>query len=256
MNPEEYRRHYDFEEDYWWFIGRRKIIFDQIARLPLHPEKSLILDAGCGTGFITKLLSTYGKTFGIEVSEEGLLFCKSRNLKNLVRGNIQNSPFTAHRFDLITLLDLLEHLDEDVQVLREMYRICKEGGYLLIFVPAYAFLWSGEDVVSQHRRRYTAKELLNKVQESGFLVKKLSYVNTFLFPVIFSLITFNKFFRPDTLFKSNLKPLPIFLNKILAQILKSESFFLRKINFPFGTSLLCLAVKSGPNRRFKEENHI
>ncbi len=256
MNPEVYQRHYDFEEDYWWFRGRRKIIFDQIALLSLHSEKSLILDAGCGTGLITKLLTAYGKTFGIELSEEGLLFCKSRNLKNLVRGNIQNSPFASNQFDLITMLDLLEHLDEDVEVLREMHRICKDGGYLLIFVPAYRFLWSGEDVVSQHRRRYTAKELLSKVQESGFLVKKLSYVNTFLFPVIFSIIIFNKFFRPQTLSKSNLEPLPVFINKILTQIFKSESFFLRKMNFPFGTSLLCLAIKTEPHRCFKEESDV
>jgi len=244
MNFEEYQRHYTFEADYWWFVGRRKIIFDQIADLPLSPEKSLILDAGCGTGLITTYLNRYGRTLGADASEEGLRFCKSRRLKDLVLTDVQKPPLKSDRFDLIVALDLLEHLEEDTLALKEFYRICKAGGHLLVFVPAYEFLWSGEDVVSQHRRRYTARELSDKMQESGFSIKKLSYVNTLLFPLICLVILFNRFFRPETLSRSNLHPLPASLNRILTGILKSEAFFLKKIDFPFGASLLCLAVKT------------
>jgi SAM-dependent methyltransferase len=244
MNFEEYQRNYNFEEDYWWFIGRRQIVFDQIVRLPLDQEKSLILDVGCGTGLITKYLGKYGKPFGIEASVEGLRFCNSRKLENLIRGDVQNMPFVSEQFDLLVALDLLEHLDDDVAALREFNRVSKKGGYLLVLVPAYAFLWSGEDVVSQHRRRYTAPELANKVRKGGFSIKKLSYINTFLFPIILLIIRFNRLFRPEMSIQSDLKPLPNPLNKILARIFQSEKFFLKKMNFPFGASLLCLAVKN------------
>lgn len=246
MREKIYETQHDFEEHYWWFVGRRAIVFDLIRRYAMDRMGRIILDAGCGSGFLTDKLQAFGKVCAIDFSHHALQLAYRRGVRLLANGSLDTLPFRDQKFDIITSLDVLEHLDDDMNAMSELNRICKNDGKLVIFVPAFQFLWSGEDNVSEHRRRYTRKELACKLQTAGFSIDFLSYVNMFLFPVVTCVILFDRFFRPARLNESNMRPLPFTLNRILSVIFRTEAILLRWIRLPFGTSLAGVVSKK-PN---------
>src|SRR5439155_15713340 len=139
----------------------------------------------CGTGANLHLLSQFGVAEGVDVSAEALEFCHARGLANVKLGEAESLPYEDASFDLITGLDVVEHLDDDVACLREMRRVLRPGGRALLFVPAFMFLWGVQDDLSHHRRRYTAPELKQRLHEAGFTVERATYANiTFFIPTL------------------------------------------------------------------------
>ena len=233
------------EESHWWFVGRRQIIRSFLERLcrdlkMSRSEQGLsstlnILDVGCGTGANLEMLSQFGAAEGVDVSGEALSFCQQRGLTNVKQGAAEALPYAADSFDLVTGLDVVEHLDDDLAGLKEMRRVLRRGGRTLLFVPAFMFLWGVQDDVSNHRRRYTLKGLKRVVRNAGFEVERATYVNL-------------SFFAPIRLRPESENNLTIgFLNGGLGKVLGAESFPLRYLNFPFGVSIICVA------RRMEQE---
>jgi len=250
LEKEEYRKHFELEETFWWFVGRRKIIETILeCHNVIKDGESNLLDIGCGTGFNLKEFQEYIKSFGCDLSDEAIYFCKKRNLKRIVKSNAAELPFKNETLHIVTLLDVLYHknIQSDINVLRETKRVLKKDGYLLITDSAFNFLFSKHDLALHARERYTKEKLRSKLKENGFIILKLSYFNFFIFPVILSVrfferLTLNKNIKPE----SNLKPINNVFNKIFIYILRMEAFFIRYLNFPFGSSLLCLAKKIEP----------
>lgn len=188
--PKEMQAHhypiiYEVEESHWWYVGRRKIIQTFVERIcsTLQTSKVRILDVGCGTGANLKMLGLYGDAEGVDVSQQAVEFCRRRGLESVNHGAIEDLPYRDETFDLITALDVLEHLDDDGAGLREMRRVLRPQGTLLLFVPAFMFLWGVQDDVSNHRRRYRLPALRRLLEEAGFEVEKESYANiTFFCP--------------------------------------------------------------------------
>jgi SAM-dependent methyltransferase len=152
-------------------------------------------------------------------------------------------PFANESFDLVTALDVLEHIDDDLSALKELRRTMKTDGTLFVTVPAYGFLWSEHDEALHHRRRYAASELRNKLTRCGFRVQRISYyISTLFFPILVA-----RFLQ--SIFKKSVEPstshilLPNWLNSLLIWILDVERGILNWMNFPFGVSLLCIARK-------------
>lgn len=247
MEKEEYRKHFELEERFWWFEGRRGIIKTILEGYKVIKDRERnLLDIGCGTGINLKVFQKYFTPFGCDVSDEAISFCKERNLKRVVQSDGGELPFKDGTFDAVTLLDVLYHknIRSDTNVIREAKRVLKKKGYLLITDSAFNFLSSKHDIAFQARERYTKKKLSMKLKENGFFILKLSYLNFFLFPIVLSVrlierLTLNKNTKPE----SNLKPINNRLNKILICILRMEAFWIRYLNFPIGSSLLCLAKK-------------
>ena len=186
MNIAEYAEMFKLESFYWWFVARRRLLDWFVRDIAREFTRPTILDVGCGTGINFSVLAKYGDTFSSDASEEALSFSKSRGIDGLVRSNVESLPFLAARFDLVTALDMLEHIDDDLKGLDELLRVTKDGGVLVITVPAYGFLWSEHDEALHHRRRYAASELRNKLTNAGFVVERISYYITFLFfPILF-----------------------------------------------------------------------
>ena len=145
--PQEMQQHTyaimdEVEGSHWWFVGRRAILesfLTGIAEKLRTPQSTLrILDVGCGTGANIEMLSRYGKAEGVDVSDDALEFCRKRGRK-AQKGLAETLPYADETFDLTTALDVVEHLDDDLAGLKEMYRVTKSGGYSLIFVPAFMF---------------------------------------------------------------------------------------------------------------------
>ncbi|HZG53808.1 MAG TPA: class I SAM-dependent methyltransferase, partial [Pyrinomonadaceae bacterium] len=162
--PREMERHtyaimYEVEGSHWWFAGRRRIlesfIRSIVAALNLQGRaRPRILDVGCGTGANLEMLAQFGEAEGVDVSEDALAFCRARGLGQVKLGAAEQLPYADASFDLVTALDVVEHLDDDAAGLREMRRVLRPGGRALLFVPAFMWLWGVQDDVSHHRRRY------------------------------------------------------------------------------------------------------
>jgi SAM-dependent methyltransferase len=244
MQEHTYSIMYEIEGKHWWFVGRRRIISEFVEGIcrdlgKLHPR---ILDIGCGTGANLQMLANFGLAEGVDVSSEALDFCRARGLAKVKQGAAESLPYEDASFDLVTGLDVVEHLDDDIAGLKEMHRVLRPRGRALIFVPAFMFLWGVQDDVSHHRRRYTLGELREKLAAAGFTVERATYANITFFAPILAGRTLMKLigWRPSSENNVNIGA----LNGILGRILGAESWWLRRMNFPFGVSIVCVAQRN------------
>jgi SAM-dependent methyltransferase len=241
MQQHTYSIMYQVEGTHWWFAGRRKIIEGFLRDIchKLGKQTPNILDVGCGTGANLEMLSQFGAAEGVDVSPEALSFCRERGLNNVRLGQAEQLPYSDNSFDIVTGLDVVEHLDDDVAGLREMARVLRPGGYALLFVPAFMFLWGVQDDISHHRRRYTESGLKQAVSSAGFEIDRFTYANlTFFGPILLGRVLMRLTgYRPAS--ENNLTVGA--LNGILGRILGAESSILRHVNLPIGVSAICVA---------------
>lgn len=249
MNIEEYEKMYELEDSYWWFQGRLKMIqtiLDQY--LPEPPRRNRVLDVGCGTGLMLSKAATL-KPIGLDFSHLALKFCRSRDARNLVRGDVIHLPFADGSLDLILALDLMEHVERDDLLIREFNRVLRPGGYLMATVPAHPRLWSDHDVALHHFRRYTYDSFRRLLRSGDFRPIKYTYGISFLHPIIVAFRLIQKAWQRSTGVrnarpKTHLIPLPRPLNRTLVRVLHAEAFLMRYTNLPQGTSLVTLAQKT------------
>lgn len=242
MNPEEYSQLMQLGETHWWFVGTRDILFSSVRRY-FSPGKP-ILDVGCGSGLMMKRFREAGLVFGIDKNADALTHCRSLGFRRLCRGDVAALPFKSGAFGLIVAADLLEHCEDDAGVLGELFRACAPGGILLASVPAHGALWSSHDAALHHKRRYSRRELVLKVEAAGFSVERVSYFNSLLFaPIALMRLTVGKLGlrRPQGRIKyyENLR----LLGRFLLAMMRLEERLLGRFNMPFGLSILLLASK-------------
>jgi len=242
MNIDEYKTLYELEDFYWWHVGRRDVVKVLLSRF-LEQKKNYILEIGCGTGGNVRMLSTFGKVIGIDPSKEAVHFCRGRGFRDAILGRGEKTNFPSEHFDLVVALDVFEHIENDEVAFRESFRILKKGGYLLLTVPAYQFLWSEHDEVLDHKRRYTASVMRSKAKKAGFEIVKISYLITFLFPIVVLYRVGKKLVTKKGKEKTSYVIVPEWLNNFFIVLLRFESTLLRYINFPFGTSIICIVKK-------------
>lgn len=200
---------------------------------------------GCGTGTSLVYLARYGDVKGVDLDEEAIEYCHARGLENVQLGRAENLPFAAETFDLVTALDVIEHTDDDLVVLREFARVLRPKGSVLIAVPAYQALWGRQDEISAHRRRYVASQLRDRLEAAGFTIRRLTYFNSVLFPAIASVRLVKRMLPREQELKSDFTvPAPGPVNGLLAGIFGAERFALKRFDLPFGVSLLALAAKT------------
>jgi len=244
MIPALYKKFYQLEKDNWWFRTRRKIILELLDKI-CEGKRREILDAGCGTGLMLNYLVKYGKVIGIDNSKEALGFCQQRGLKNVKYGDLEGLKFSNLTFDVVTILDVLEHVKDDKKALKEIFRILRSGGTILMTIPALPWLWSSHDDVNHHYRRYTKKEIETKVEKAGFILEKVTYFNSLLFiPSLFSRKGIS-FLNKLGFFKQHfdLAEFPPFLNNFLTQVFYLETEVMHHVDLPIGMTLLVQAKK-------------
>jgi SAM-dependent methyltransferase len=226
------------EDQHWWYRGRRRIVLDLVRNLPL-PARPDILDAGCGSGRNLVELARLGNAVGVEPSERGVEVARGRGVGDVVAASIETMAFEAGSFDLITLLDVLEHIEDDRGALRALRRVARPGGLLLVTVPAYPQLWSSHDELNRHCRRYTRSELLSRAVESGWRPVRTTHFNLLLLPAAAGW-RFAERLRPSQAAPtSELARTPATLNWLLEQPLRVEAALLRTgRRIPAGLSLV------------------
>ena len=229
------------EQSHWWHIGRRRILagfVEEICRR-VTDRRPRILDVGCGTGANLLMLSKYGDAEGVDISEDALAFCRERGLDKVKLGAGEELPYENGTFDLVTAFDVVEHMDDDLAGLKEMRRVLRPGGRVLLFVPAFMFLWGLQDDVSHHRRRYRMSELRRALEEAGFEIERTTYANITFFLPILLMRKLMRFTGIKAESENNINVSA--LNGVLGRMLGAESLILKFMNLPFGVSGLCVA---------------
>jgi SAM-dependent methyltransferase len=240
------------EARHWWFSSRRELFLRQVARSAAAiearrdtRERLQILDYGCGTGFNLPYLARYGRAVGCDVADLALgEFGKSADHPRL---DLKQDLSQHHgKFQIVTALDVLEHCDDDVAALQAMGRFLATPGQLILTVPAYAWLWSGEDVISQHRRRYTKKSLLQACERAGFSPLYVSYFNLSILPAMASVIWSRRVLDRATLQRSNLGPTAPWLNAGLQALTTLEARVVggERLALPAGASLVARLIRT------------
>ncbi|HEV8186758.1 MAG TPA: methyltransferase domain-containing protein [Pyrinomonadaceae bacterium] len=241
MKEHTYPIMFRVEQEHWWYTGRRKILtgfVEEICR-QVTDRRPRILDVGCGTGANLLMLSEYGEAEGVDISEDALAFCRERGLDKVRLGAGEKLPYEDGTFDLVTALDVVEHMDDDLAGLREMRRVLRPGGRVLLFVPTFMFLWGLQDDVSNHRRRYRLPELRRVLEQAGFEIERTTYANiTFFLPIL----VMRQLMRLTGLKADSENNINVTaLNGVLGGVFGAESWLLKFMNLPFGVSGLCVA---------------
>jgi len=231
------------EDSYWWFIGRRKVI-SRLARQYLTGKERKILDWGCGAGGNFKTLSQFGEVLGVDSSSQAIAFCKKRLITNVLELQTIDQLQTDVKFDLLSNFDVLEHIEDDEQFLRDAHKVLKPGGLILITVPAYMFLWSQLDEILGHVRRYSRSELVRKFEKCGFTIIRASYFITILSPFFILARLLQRTIPSKNTLDDMIIKLPKPVNQFLVWLISIEAQLIRWINLPFGTSIIVLARRS------------
>ena len=246
MDAQVYLRMAELDERHWWFVARRRILRALIERRVRPPKNARILEIGCGTGHNLAMLGGFGALKATELDDGARALATSRLGRAVAAAALPDlSMFKANSFDLIALLDVLEHVENDASALAAIRSRLKVGGKLLVTVPANRWMWSAHDAAHHHHRRYSNRELREVATEAGFRVDLLSHFNTFLFPPIAAARLASKLLGRESA-DDSIPPEPV--NGLLRRIFGWEAPLVGRVPMPFGVSLVAIFTrpKAGP----------
>jgi len=239
--PSEYQTMHLTELKHWWFRGRRRLLLALLRTFaPARPGSLHILDFGCGTGGNTVSYGKFGTTIGMEPDPVAVRLAHARGGARYCRADGVQLPFRSGAFDVVIASDVLEHIEADSSAVAEMVRVLRPGGSLIVSVPAHQWLFSEHDAALHHFRRYSKTALRGLLGQHRLRIRRLSYWNTALFPMmcLYRLVqrrSRHSLPHSDT----SLPPSPI--NEALAALLAGEVALLQHTGLPWGLSLVAVA---------------
>ncbi len=241
MDAAAYAIEAELGAEHWWFEGRRRILRGVLGRVAL-PVPSRVYDIGPGSGQNLEVWRQFGEVIAVDPSPEAIHFCQPR-YDGVLQGSLERLPIANESADWIVATDVLEHLRDDAAGARELARVLKPDPLALgvVTVPAFSWLWGVQDDVTHHYRRYTKREFAALLRGAGFEVERLTYFNTWLFPVIAlgRLLIRLTGLRPES--ENNVNAPGV--NGLLKAIFSSEAVWLRRFDLPVGVSLLAIVRK-------------
>lgn len=241
MDAQVYLRMAELDKHHWWFVARRRILRSLIERKVRPPRNARILEIGCGTGHNLGMLGEFGPVEASELDPGARELATSRLGRPVAAAALPDlSMLPANAFDLIALLDVLEHVEDDASALGAIRTRLKAGGKLLVTVPANRWMWSAHDAAHHHYRRYTKGQLRRVAENAGFDVSLLSHFNTFLFPPIAAARLAGKLLGRESA-DDSIPPEPV--NDLLRGIFGLEAPLVGRVPLPFGVSLVAILTR-------------
>ena len=234
-----YERMAAHDTTHWWYRARRDILADYLTRWGDLPEDARILEIGCGTGHNLPMLAQFGEIDAIEIDETARAKASERLGKPVGTAPLPELVGVAPgSYDLVAVLDVIEHVEDDVAALKAIAAALKPGGKILITVPAHQWMWSAHDVVNHHKRRYSKGAFEALLAKAGLQGRKLGYFNSLLFPVAVAARFAGKLMGKDD---SDDSPPPKPLNTLFEGIFRLERHMVGRVPLPPGLSLIALA---------------
>jgi len=231
------------EATHWWFVARRRLFARLIERQRLE-RNARVLDIGTSTGTNLRLLKELGfsNRQGLDSNEHAIRWCAEKGLGEVKLGDVCDLPFADREFDLVLATDVIEHVDDDVKALQEVYRVLAPGGTAIISVPAFPSLWGLQDDVAHHRRRYRKNDLLEVIRRGGLSCSDSFYFNYLLFaPIWVARQVVNSL--AIRLNSENEVNTPM-LNRLLTWIFMVDIMTAEVIRPPFGVSIVAVTVRN------------
>ena len=232
------------EERHFWFLARKEFIFQQM--MDYVNFSSRVIEIGAGTGNVARYLKSKGYTDVAvgEMHSNGLRYAKSYGIEECYQFDLLRAPF-EDEFDGVCLFDVLEHIEKDDKALSNAHRMLKTDGCIVLTVPAHEWLWSRDDAIAGHKRRYTKQELISKLEASGFDIESARYFFITITPLLYVRRLLHKdkgtpVTKEELLSDISMNPL---LSKILYYISKIENQLNSILPNWFGGSLMVIGKK-------------
>lgn len=238
---------YQAEQTHFWFRGFRQYMQPMLARATNGVANPLILDCGCGTGSNLAMLKPFGKAVGFDLTRIGTEFAKAHGHR-VAQASIAEIPFPSSTFDLVTSFDVYQVLPDAVEQagIREMWRVLRPGGYVLLHVAALDILYGSHAALSEETRRYTKTSLRTLVESAGFQIERLTYDHLSLLPLMLPVRVWQRLQAKDGVVPPGETDIEIPIapvNAALTALVSLEALALRAVDLPIGCSLMCLARK-------------
>ena len=238
MDRAVFDRMAELDQQHWWFTARRRILAEVIRRIVRPPTAARILELGCGTGHNLDMLGAFGTVEASELDDHARELAAKRLGRAIEAAALPDLlRFPADSYDMIALLDVLEHVVDDKGSLAAIFTRLKPGGALLLTVPANPWMWSAHDVAHHHHRRYRKTDLAALARAAGYEIDLLSPFNTMLFPLIAGVRMLNKVRGHDSA-DDALPAKPV--NSVLDRLFGFEAGLIGRLPFPFGVSLVAV----------------
>lgn len=250
MDKLYYKEYCKLEREHWWFKARLNLLqiitHQLVTKIKNNPK---ILNAGAATGATSIMLKKYGDVLSLEYDKDCAEFLSEILDEEILNNSLTSLPLEQQSLDLVCAFDVIEHIENHEEAIKEVNRVLKDNGYIFLTVPAFNFLWSKHDEINHHFRRYRLNDLKKILKENGFAVEYCSYFNFFLFLPIVLIRLFSKVFpnkqRAESTGSDFEKLNTNLLNKLLYKVFLSESVLLkRRMNLPFGVSAIIIGKKS------------
>lgn len=227
------------DSTHWWYRARRDILADYLTRYGGLPEGARILEIGCGTGHNLPMLAGFGEVDAIEIDPEARAIASARLGKEVGAAPLPLLPDVPRgHYDLIAVLDVVEHIEDDVAALSAMRERLAPGGRILITVPAHQWMWSAHDVVNHHHRRYSKATLVKAITDAGLRPRKLGYFNSLLFPLAAGARVAGRITGRDD---SDDAPPPAPVNRLFEAVFRLERHLVGRVPMPPGVSIVTFA---------------
>lgn len=244
MDAAVFQRMAELDASHWWFVARRRILEQLIRREVRPPRGARILEVGCGTGHNLEMLGRFGSVEATELDQAAREVASRRLGRPVAEAALPDlAMYPQDHFDLVALLDVLEHVPDDIAALKEIRSRLKPAGQLLVTVPGNPWMWSEHDVAHHHHRRYRRRELRQAAEGAGFEVSLLTPFNTLLFPAIAAARLAGRALGRETA-DDAMPPAPV--NSILRSVFGLEAALIGRIPFPFGVSLVAILRRPAP----------
>jgi SAM-dependent methyltransferase len=226
---------------HWWYVARRSILNDIILREVAPPGSARILEIGCGTGHNLDMLGAFGKVDALEIDDAAASLAAKRLGRPVPPGALPALDGVPDGgYDLVALLDVLEHVADDRAALAGVARVMTPNGKLLLTVPANPWMWSAHDAAHHHHRRYSKGALLRVFDAAGMRVDFVSHFNSLLFPIAAAArVAGNLAGKTES---DDRMPSPA-VNRVLTGIFGLERHMVGRVPMPFGVSIVAVASR-------------